>query len=226
MAGTSAVDARRASTSIDGAVVVGVDPGLTRCGVGVVRGPVSRPALLHAECIRTPADEVLEVRLLALHTRLRAILDEVRPSVVAVERVLFSSNVRTAMPTGQAAGVALLAAAELGIPVAAYSPNEVKQTVTGDGRADKDVVARLVAVQLGLDAPPRPVDVTDALAVAITHLAHARGAAAGRVATPVRSTLAAAQAEAVRAGRGGWEAVVAGRTTTAGRTGHHRGDAA
>lgn len=226
MAGTSVEDVRRPSVAADGAVVVGVDPGLTRCGVGVVRGPVSRPALVHAECIRTPAEDVLELRLLALHARLRAILDEVRPSAVAVERVLFSSNVRTAMPTGQAAGVALLAAAELGIPVAAYSPNEVKQTVTGDGRADKDAVARLVAVQLGLDAPPRPVDVTDALAVAITHLAHARGPVAGRVATPVRTTLAAAHADAVRAGRGGWEAVVARRAAGAGRTGLDRGDAA
>ena len=206
-------------------VVVGVDPGLTRCGVGVIAGSVNSPSLLHAECIATSADLPLEERLLALHGRLRTILSEVAPTAVAVERVLFSGNVRTAMPTGQAAGVALLAAAELGVPVTAYSPNEIKQTVTGDGSADKQAVARLVAVQLGLDTPPRPVDVTDALAVAITHLAHSRGPTSGRIATPARAALAAAQQEAVRAGRGGWEAVVTGRASRPVR-GIDRGDAA
>ena len=197
-------------------VVLGVDPGLTRCGVGAVRGPAQRPTMVLAECIRTPADMPVEQRLLHIHAQLRRIIAEVAPAAVAVERVLFSGNVRTAMPTGQAAGVALLAAAEAGLPVVAYSPNEVKQTVAGDGGADKDAVARLVAAQLGLDAPPRPVDVTDALAVAITHLAFSRGPAASSIGTPARAVLEAAAAEAARAGRGGWEAVVAAR----------RGDAA
>lgn len=197
-------------------VVLGVDPGLTRCGVGAVRGPAQRPAMVLAECIRTPADMPVEQRLLHIHTELRRIIAEVVPVAVAVERVLFGGNVRTAMPTGQAAGVALLAAAEAGLPVVAYSPNEVKQTVTGDGGAGKDAVARLVAAQLGLAAPPRPVDVTDALAVAITHLAFSRGPGASSIGTPARAVLEAAAAEATRAGRGGWEAVVASR----------RGDAA
>lgn len=223
---TSATGTPPPSAAPRGPVVVGVDPGLTRCGVGVVGGSASRPVLLRAECLTTSPDLPLEERLLALHGGLRAILTDVAPAAVAVERVLFSGNVRTAMPTGQAAGVALLVAAELGVPVTAYSPNEIKQTVTGDGRADKQAVARLVAVQLGLDAPPRPVDVTDALAVAITHLAHSRGPTAGRIATPARARLAAAQAEAARAGRGGWEAVVAGRGAGPSRGGIDRDDAA
>jgi crossover junction endodeoxyribonuclease RuvC len=192
-------------------VVLGIDPGLTRCGVGAVRGPAQRPTLVLAECIRTPADMPLEQRLLRIHTELRRLIAEVAPAAVAVERVLFSGNVRTAMPTGQAAGVALLVAAEHGLPVVAYSPNEVKQTVAGDGRADKQAVARLVAAQLGLREAPRPVDVTDALAVAITHLAHSRGPSAAAIATPARATLEAAAAEALRSGRGGWAAVLAAR---------------
>lgn len=206
-----------ASSPRGGPIVVGIDPGLTRCGVGVVSGPVSCPVLVHAECITTPAELPLEERLLALHRRLRAVLAEVAPVAVAVERVLFSGNVRTAMPTGQAAGVALLAAAEVGVRVTAYSPNEVKQTVAGDGRADKQAVARLVAAQLRLDVPPRPVDVTDALAVAITHLAHSRGPGAARVATPAQALLADARAEAAQATRRGWEAVVADQDVRRGR---------
>jgi crossover junction endodeoxyribonuclease RuvC len=201
-------------------VVLGVDPGLTRCGVAAVRGPAQRPTMVLAECIRTPVGMSLEQRLLHLHRELSRLVLEAAPVAVAVERVLFSGNVRTAMPTGQAAGVALLVAAEHGLPVMAYSPNEVKQTVTGDGRADKDAVARLVAAQLGLVEVPRPVDVTDALAVAITHLAHSRGPASTIIATPARAALEAASADAARAARGGWEQVVRER----GRFG--RGDAA
>jgi crossover junction endodeoxyribonuclease RuvC len=210
-------------------VVLGIDPGLTRCGVGAVRGPAERPELVLATCVTTPATWPLERRLLHLHQELQRIIEETDPVGVAVERVLFSANVRTAMPTGQAAGVALLAAAERDLPVVAYSPNEVKLTVTGDGRADKDAVARLVTAQLRLDAPPRPVDVTDALAVAITHLAYRRGPLTPEATTPARAALEEAAAEADRAARGGWEAVAAGRVS--GRTsrvgpGSSRGDAA
>jgi crossover junction endodeoxyribonuclease RuvC len=159
----------------------------------------------------TPPGAPTEQRLAELHRALVAIIVEHRPDVVAVERVLFSGNARTAMATGQAAGVALLSAAECGLEVTSYSPNEVKQTVAGDGAADKDAVARMVVVQLGLDAPPRPIDVTDALAVAITHLAHARGPRAAAGATPARARLEAAAAQARRAGAGGWERVVAER---------------
>lgn len=193
------------------ALVLGVDPGLTRCGVGAVTGPAHRPGLVAARCIRTPVDLPVEQRLARLRDELEAIVVELRPTAFAVERVLFSGNARTAMATGQAAGVALLVAAEHGLSVTAYSPNEVKATVAGDGRADKDAVARLVAAQLRLERPPRPVDVTDALAVAITHLAHARGQAPGLAATAARTRLDAESSAARRAGQGGWEAVVAAR---------------
>jgi crossover junction endodeoxyribonuclease RuvC len=193
------------------AVVLGIDPGLTRCGVGAVRGPAHRPTLVAARCIRTPVELPVEQRLARLRAELDELVAELRPTAVAVERVLFSGNARTAMATGQAAGVALLVAAEHGLAVTAYSPNEVKATVAGDGRADKDAVARLVTAQLRLDAPPRPVDVTDALAVAITHLAHVRDTAPELAATPARARLAAEVMAARRAGRGGWETVVAAR---------------
>jgi len=201
-----------------GPVVLGIDPGLTRCGVGAVRGPAHRPTLVLARCLTTAPERPVAERLAALRSELADIVVRLAPVGMAVERVLFSANTRTAMATGQAAGVALLVAAEHGIPVVAYSPNEVKQTVAGDGGARKDAVARLVAKQLGLAEPPRPVDVTDALAVAITHLAHARGPLAAVAATPARAALERAAAEAERAGRGGWERVVATRG--------HGGDAA
>lgn len=190
--------------------VLGVDPGLTRCGLGVLEGPAARPVAVWHGCVTTDAALPPEQRLLQLHDGIRRAIVEHRPEVVAVERVLFSANVRTAMATGQAAGVALLAAAEAGIAVAAYSPNDVKATVAGYGGADKDAVARLVAAQLGLASVPRPVDVTDALAVALTHLARSR---IDRLAasTPAATALQEAQAAARQAGRGGWEAVAAAR---------------
>ncbi len=192
------------------AVVLGVDPGLTRCGLGVIVGPDARPTLQWHDCVRTDASLPLERRLLAIHDAVLAAIEEHRPTAVAVERVLFSANARTAMATGQAAGVALLAAARAGLPVTAYSPNEVKQTVAGSGAADKAAVARLVAAQLRLEAPPTPADVADALAVALTHLARSR-AAAMVAGTPAASALADARAAAQAATRGGWEAVLGDR---------------
>jgi len=161
--------------------VLGIDPGLTRCGIGVVDGPVVAPTIVHASCAATPADLAIESRLLRVHDAIASVIEEHRPDIVAVERVLFQVNVRSAMATGQAAGVALLAAARAGLPVVAYSPNEVKAAVAGWGGADKAAVARLVTAQLRLEAAPTPVDVTDALAVALTHLGHARlGSVASR----------------------------------------------
>jgi crossover junction endodeoxyribonuclease RuvC len=190
--------------------VLGVDPGLTRCGLGVVVGPASSPRIVHQECVTTTPDTPLEQRLLALSEAIEDAVARHAPDAVAVERVLFSANVRTAMATGQAAGVALLAAARAGAPVHAYSPNEVKLTVAGDGAADKVAVARLVAAQLGLATVPRPADVADALAVALTHLARARVATLA-AASPAASALADAQREAAAATRGGWSAVLARR---------------
>jgi crossover junction endodeoxyribonuclease RuvC len=185
--------------------VLGVDPGLTRCGIGIVVGPSSRPSVVHHECVQTSPDTPLEVRLLAVHDAVLAAIERYRPDAVAVERVLFSVNVRSAMATGQAAGVALLAAARAGLAVTTYSPNEVKETVAGDGSADKGAVGRLVAAQLRLAEIPQPADVADALAVALTHLARARLAAAV-AGSPAATVLADAHRVAGRSGRGGWEA--------------------
>lgn len=176
--------------------VLGVDPGLTRCGVGVVDGPDASPTAVDHACLRTSAGTPLEQRLLAVHDGLVELIERHRPDAVAVERVLFQTNVRTAMQTGQAAGIAMLAAARVGVPVTLYSPNDVKLTVTGDGGADKDGVARMVVAQLSLPAPPRPVDVTDALAVALTHLARASTGIVGR-------------ASGASGSGGGWDALLA-----------------
>ncbi|MDX1660053.1 MAG: crossover junction endodeoxyribonuclease RuvC [Nitriliruptorales bacterium] len=161
--------------------VLGIDPGITRCGVGVIDGPGHRPHVVAAECLRTPSDRPLALRLRDLQDRLEALIGEHQPDVVACERVLFSNNVRTAMATGQAAGVALVAAARAGVEVAEYSPTDVKLTVAGHGGADKHAVARMTAAQLRLDAPPTPADVADALAVALCHLGRqGSGVPAGR----------------------------------------------
>ncbi len=190
--------------------VLGVDPGLTRCGVGLITGPVSNPRAEHFECIRTTAELPLEQRLLFVHDALAAVVAAFRPHVVAVEQVLFSTNVRTAMATGQAAGVALLSAAEAQLPVVAYSPTQIKATVAGSGTADKDAVARMVAAQLSMASPPRPVDVSDALAVGLTHLARSRMTTAARGTAAARQ-LEDARVSAARAARNGWEAVLGDR---------------
>jgi crossover junction endodeoxyribonuclease RuvC len=156
-----------------GARVLGIDPGLTRCGLGVVEGPASRPRALAVDVVGTSSHEPTHLRLAALHAAIVAAIDRHHPEVVACERVLFSVNARTAMAVGQAAGVALLAAAEAGVGVVSYSPNEVKLTVAGHGAADKEAVGRMVAAQLRLGGVPRPADAADALAVALCHLAHA-----------------------------------------------------
>ena len=191
-------------------LVLGVDPGLTRCGLGLVRGPADRPGVALQTCIRTGPDLALEDRLLRVHDAILEVIEAHRPDAVAVERVLFSSNVRTAMATGQAAGAALLAAARASVPVTSYSPSDVKLTVAGAGDADKDAVARLVTAQLRLAEVPRPADVADALAVALTHLARARLAAAA-AGTPAATRVQEAVAAAERGGRGGWERHLADR---------------
>jgi crossover junction endodeoxyribonuclease RuvC len=211
--GRDEVAGTHATPTVAAPTVLGVDPGLTRCGLGVVAGPAARPRLVATDCVRTDRDLPHEQRLLAVHEGIVAAIESHRPDAVAVERVLFSVNVRTAMATGQAAGVALLAAARAGVAVHPYSPSEVKLTVAGSGTADKAGVSRLVAAQLRVDALPGPADVADALAVALTHLARSRIAAAA-AATPAATTLAEATAAASRGRRGGWEAVLAERGVT------------
>lgn len=160
--------------------VLGVDPGLTRCGVGVVEGAVGRPLRLVAvDVIRTPPVADIAERLLRLATELDARVAEHAPDVVAVERVFSQHNVRTVMGTAQAAAVAILAAARAGVPVALHTPSEVKAAVTGSGRADKAQVAVMVTRLLRLPERPRPADASDALALAICQLW--RGAAQARL---------------------------------------------
>ena len=151
--------------------VLGVDPGLTRCGVGIVEGAVGSPILLvGVGVILTPTEAALDQRLLDLDQQLSEWINVWKPDVIAVERVFSQHNVRTVMGTGQAAGIALLLAAKAGIPVMMHTPSEVKASVTGSGRANKAQVALMVQKILNLDTIPKPVDATDALALASCHI--------------------------------------------------------
>ncbi|HEY7073690.1 MAG TPA: crossover junction endodeoxyribonuclease RuvC [Acidimicrobiales bacterium] len=153
--------------------VLGIDPGLSRCGYGAVERAGRRPRAVAAGVLRT--DPALDVprRLAALQADLRALLAEHRPDVVAIERVLFQVNARTAIPVAQAAGVAMVEAVAAGCEVVEYSPNQVKQAVAGFGGAGKDQIERMVQALLGITTPLRPVDAADAVALALCHLAHA-----------------------------------------------------
>jgi crossover junction endodeoxyribonuclease RuvC len=153
--------------------VLGVDPGLTRCGYGAVRRAGGKLRAEAAGVLSTPASAALPDRLGELQRNIRALLAEIRPDAVAVERVFFQSNVRTAMSVGQASGVILAEAVNAGCAVVEYTPTQVKSSVTGSGSADKQQVQRMVQSLLGLAAPPKPADAADALALAICHLAAA-----------------------------------------------------
>jgi len=151
--------------------VLGVDPGLTRCGLGVVEGlPGRPPALVAVDVIRTPPGDDIAARLLAIEQVIERWLDEYRPDTVAVERVFSQNNVRTVMGTAQAGAVAIVCAARRGLPVALHTPSEVKAAVTGSGRADKDQVTLMVMRLLRMTDRPKPADAADALALAICHL--------------------------------------------------------
>jgi crossover junction endodeoxyribonuclease RuvC len=151
--------------------VLGVDPGLTRCGLGVIDGvPGRAPTLVAADVLRTPAGDDIAARLLALEAGIEEWLTAHQPDAMAVERVFSQHNVRTVMGTAQAGAVAVVCAARRGLPVALHTPSEVKAAVTGSGRAGKDQVTAMVMRLLRLDDPPRPADTADALALAICHL--------------------------------------------------------
>jgi len=149
--------------------VLGIDPGVSRCGYGAVVREQGRLRATACGVIRTAAADPLPERLLALEDELAALVAHLRPSALAVERVLFQANVRTAMSVGQASGLALVVAARARVPVTQYSPNEVKLAVTGDGRADKLAVQTMVARLLSLRDVPKPPDAADALALACCH---------------------------------------------------------
>ena len=154
--------------------VLGIDPGLSRCGYGALEersGGGATPVAVGV--LTTPPKSPLPDRLAELQRELRALIAETRPDVVVVERVFFQVNVRTAMSVGQASGLAMAEAINAGCEVAQYGPNEVKQAVAGWGGAGKDEMERMVQMLLGIDKPLRPVDAADAVALALCHLAHA-----------------------------------------------------
>jgi crossover junction endodeoxyribonuclease RuvC len=151
--------------------VLGIDPGLTRCGMGVVDGSVGRPlALVDVNVIRTSSHLPVPERLVTIERGVEAWIEEHRPDAVAVERVFARSDVSTVMGTAQASGIAMVCAARRGLPIALHTPSEVKAAVSGNGRAAKAQVGAMVARILRLDAVPTPADAADALALAITHI--------------------------------------------------------
>lgn len=179
-------------------LVLGVDPGLTRCGFAAVSGdPGRRPQLREVGVVRTPPDSELGDRLLQLQQAAGLWLDRHQPDVVAVERVFAQHNVRTVMAVAQAAAMVLVAAAERGVPVVLHTPSEVKAAVTGSGRADKAMVTAAVTRLLMLPVAPAPADAADAVALALTHLW--RGTGTARLA----AALAASRSAPSRVGTGG-----------------------
>jgi crossover junction endodeoxyribonuclease RuvC len=161
-------------------IILGVDPGLTRCGVGVIEAGASRRlSFIHVDVVRSDPDESQDLRLLKIFQGLSAKIDEFSPDVVSVEKVFSAQNVSTVLGTAQVAGLAMVAAAQRSIPVALHAPTEVKLAVTGNGQAEKIQVERMVMRILGLNALPKPADAADALAQAICHALRPGGALQG-----------------------------------------------
>lgn len=189
--------------------VLGVDPGLTRCGLGIVDGEASRQVkLVYVQVLRTEAQTDLSQRLLVVHRRVAELIAQHQPDVVAVERVFSQANTSTAMGTAQAGGVAILAAACADLPVATHTPSEIKAAVTGSGRADKNQVTTMVTRILRLSERPTPADAADALALAVCHLwrpsvlsAHGDGPSAPAAPTRAQQQWAQAAAQANRPSR-------------------------
>ena len=148
--------------------VLAIDPGLTRCGIGVIES--KSMSLIGVGVLKSSSDDAIEKRLMEIDAQIRQWIDQHNPDVIAIERVFSQQNLRTVMGTAQVAGVALLAAAQANIKVVMHTPSEVKAAVTGSGRAKKDQVAQMVQRILKLSEIPKPVDATDALALAICHV--------------------------------------------------------
>jgi crossover junction endodeoxyribonuclease RuvC len=160
--------------------IFGIDPGSERTGYGCVETNGSRHRIVISGAITSPAASFPD-KLLAIHAGLSALLAECRPDCVAIENLFFATNVRSALKLGHARGVAVLAAVEAGVPIAEYTPAEIKRAVVGYGRAEKPQVQQMVKILLGLSAPPSPNDAADALAVAICHVHSQRFAAVASV---------------------------------------------
>lgn len=174
--------------ALDGRIVLGIDPGLTRCGYAVIDARAAQASALALGVIRTPSSAPLPQRLAQLHEHIVALINEYRPGAVAVENVFFQNNVRTAMSVGQASGLALAAAASHGCVVAQYTPSQVKSSVAGWGGASKEQIQKMIQSRLRLATAPSPPDAADAAALALCHLAvaplhtriHMAAAGAGR----------------------------------------------
>ena len=171
--GRGSTPGRPDSATFERVFALGIDPGVSRCGFGVVGRSGAAYTAVAAGVLTTPPADPLPDRLASLAAELAALIAEHRPDVVVVERVFFQTNAKTAMSVGQASGLALAAAAAAGCQVVQYTPNEVKQAVTGYGAATKEQVQRMVQSLLSLPAIPRPPDAADALALALCHLAAA-----------------------------------------------------
>ncbi|MEO5981470.1 MAG: crossover junction endodeoxyribonuclease RuvC [Pedococcus sp.] len=194
--------------------VLGVDPGLTRCGLGVVdSGRGNRLTMVAVGVVRTPGDRDTGERLVYLQDQIEAWLDRFQPDAIALERVYAADHVPTVMTTAQASALALVAAARRGLPLTTHTPTEVKAAVTGSGRADKAQVTAMVTRILELEVAPKPADAADALALAICH--HWRGGGDQRLALAAASERARLKAVAARAAEGGG---TAGTTTAGTRT--------
>jgi crossover junction endodeoxyribonuclease RuvC len=173
--------------------VLGVDPGLTRCGLGIVEGTAGKPLrMIAVGVVRTPPSDDPSMRLWALAIEIDAWMARYEPDAVAVERVFAKANIKGIMGTAQASAVPMLAAARLGLPLSMHTPTAVKAAVTGNGRADKAQVTAMVTRILGLDIAPRPADAADALALAICQVW--RGAAQDRLQMAVAAQRAQRQA--------------------------------
>ncbi|MFC7457774.1 crossover junction endodeoxyribonuclease RuvC [Brachybacterium sp. GCM10030267] len=182
--------------------VLGIDPGLTRCGIGVIDSTGARRArLVHAGVVRSDAADGIDRRLLAITRGLRSAIEEYAPDVVAVERVFSQNNISTVMGTAQVSGLAIVEAAERGIPIAMHTPSEVKAAVTGSGRADKKQIQTMLVKLLGLDAPPQPADASDAVAIALTQLWRGPGPVSLDSTGGARTSAQAVWAEAERKAR-------------------------
>jgi len=167
--------------------IFGIDPGSERTGYGCVETDGRRHRLVVCGALAAPASSSFPERLHVIHAGLAALLAECRPDCVAIENIFHAKNVRSALRLGHARGVALLAASSAGVPIVEYTPAEIKRAVVGFGRAEKQQVAQMVKLLLGLDAPPAPHDASDAIAVAICHIHSATGAiGAAAVASPPR----------------------------------------
>ncbi len=149
-------------------VTLGIDPGTARLGYGVILGGM-QPKLIDAGLIETWPDEPMPDRLVTLYEGVQELIEEFNPDVLAIEQLFFARNVTTAITVGQARGVVILAAAQASVPVAEYTPSEIKQAVSGYGKADKPQMQEMVRMILNLTSVPRPDDAADALAVAICH---------------------------------------------------------